>query len=351
MSRWTVLRRYGWWVVFGLLAAVLVVALTRLSLSPTQPARPVVLASGSWEPFVGPDLPGDGPLARIVTEVLQREGFDPQVRFSSWDLADERTERGQVFGSFPWIGSQARQERYLLSDDLFTFRYALFYSQDAFPEPPQIDDRSDLEQLNVGIVSGYDVWDELEDAVDEFAEYPTAEAAFDALNRGDIDLLPEGLLPGRAIAEERAPRVQVVDQEGDGLLGATERLYFMMPRTPEAAEFMPRFNDALAEVKQTQLYADVEVALGSTSNVVELAPAAADELVVLLEHADADAPHLLAPPGTTALVLEWPAAFTTGPAGPADDDVFVEVRVLDGPARGRVVFVDARSIRLAAAGV
>lgn len=340
-------------IVVAVVVALAVFVVGRLSSSPTQLPRPVVVASGAWAPFVGPELDDGGPLARIVTEALQRGGFNPQVTFSSWSLALERTRRGQVLGTFPFIDSQERREAFLLSEPLFEFQYVLFYSRETFPEPPTIQSDEDLRSLRVGITSGYDVWAELDRAVGDFVEYATADEAFAALASGEIDVLPEGLLPGRALIEASttlgdARSFGVVEQGTNPLLGATEELFFMMPRTAEAADLMPRFDSALAEVRATELYADAVAALGGTGgrDIVELVPAEQDQLVELVDDPGRPGERLVAPRGTTALVMEWPDSFVVGAARAPAQPVHVRVKILDGPARGRVLYVDARDLRL-----
>jgi hypothetical protein len=55
---------------------------------------------------------------------------------------------------------------------------------------------------------------------------------------------------------------------------------------------------------------------------------------------------LVTPQGTRAMVLHWPEPFVNGSAKPPGKSIMVPVKVLDGPAAGRVLEVDARAIRL-----
>lgn len=322
-----------------------------LSASPARPARPVTVASGPWAPFVGPDLADDGPVARIVTEALRTEGYSPTVSFSSWPLALDRTQRSEVLGSFPFIGSRDRHERYYLSDPILEFEYVLFYSTRQWPSPPEVETADDLRGLRVGRAAGYDVWPELDDAVDEFVTFESSIDAFRALADGDIDLLPEGLLPGQAIIEGPDLRsgsadFGVLEAGDDPLLASDETLHLMMPRTPEARRLMPRFNAALAAIKETDLFAQAVADLTPTpeGQTVELVPVDDRGLIELTDPTDDST--FLAPQGTEAVVLAWPDAFTEGDADGARRTPAVRVKVLNGPSAGRVVDVDARSIRL-----
>lgn len=341
-------------VVAVVVVALLVVVVGgTLRSSPSHPPRPVAIASGSWPPFVGPDLPDDGPIARVITETLLSEGYAPTISFSSWPLALDQTRRAEVFGSFPFVGSDERHEDYYLSDPILEFEYVLFYSARRSPSPPPVETADDLRDMRVGRIAGYDVWTELDDAVDEFVMFESSIDAFRALDAGEIDLLPEGLLPGRAVIEGPDLRAGsadfgVLDGRGNPLLAATETLHFMMPRTPEAEQLMPRIDEALAAMKETDLFAQAVEELTSDTGAgqtVELVPVRDGGLVQLTD--EAAGTTLLAPGGTEAMVLGWPDEFTEGTAAPPGATP-VRVKILNGPAAGRVGTVDPRSIRLTA---
>ena len=333
------------------IAASVAIALAGGGFTTQRPARPVTVASGSWAPFVGPDLGDDAPIARIVSETLQREGFDPTITYSSWPLALERTERSEVFGTFPFISSAERRQDFLLSDPLIEFEYVLFFNARARPAPPEVRTAADLDGLRIGKAAGYDVWPALEDAVDQFVTYGSSLEAFRALADGEIDLLPEGLLPGRALIRDPDLRADAADFEvleaaGNPLLSATETLHFMMPRTEEAARLMSRFDESLAVTKETSLYEDAVAALGTDTEgqTVELAPLDGQGAVEMIDQAAGST--LLAPRGTKALVLEWPEAYVQGAPSAPSQPLVVRAKVLNGPARGRVVLIDARAVRL-----
>jgi ABC-type amino acid transport substrate-binding protein len=330
------------------LAAGLVVGQLREPRASTP--RPVLVASGSWAPFVGPDLPDGGPLVELVTEVLRSRGYSPEVGYTSWSQAERRARAGDAIGVFPLVGSAGRGEDLLRSDPLLDFEYVLFYDRSR-PEP-LVTGPADLATLRVGRIAGYDYWPELESAVPAFVEYPSSLDAFRALARGEIDLLPEGLLSGNAVLADPA---LASDAQGFGyldgpepLVRSTQGLYFMMPRTREADALLRDFDAGLADFRTTDAYAAIvgELTSGTSADPVSLVPAGSDGLVELR---DADGtPVLLTPRGTRARVLEWPAAFLTGSSGRPDPEkpVLVRVKLTNGPAVGRVFSVDARDLVL-----
>jgi hypothetical protein len=107
---------------------------------------------------------------------------------------------------------------------------------------------------------------------------------------------------------------------------------------------MREFNRSLAQIRQSQEYADIVADLSpSASQEVTLTPYGKTGLVELLD--EQGGPVLLAPRGTRARVLAWPAEFAASPS-PRTGRVLVRVKVTNGPARGRVLYVDARAVQI-----
>lgn len=327
----------GWIIASGLRTA------------PASPPRPIVITSGPWAPFVGPDLPDGGPVAQIVTQVLQGQGYQPQVTFSTWPLALEATRRGETFGAFPFASSAERQQDYYLSDPLIDFDYVLFF--DKTRKPAAVDTPEDLRKLRIGRIAGYDYWPELEDAVDDFVPYNSSLEAFQALARGEIDLLPESRASGQAVLADRrfeydSGRFSFLDYSDNPLLGSVGGMHFLFPKKKDSEKLLAGFNQALAEYKKTDEYVALTSGLadGATRDEVSLQPYDGSGLVPLID--DDGKSTLVTPSGTRALVLNWPKPFVDGSPRPPAKSIMVPVKVIDGPAAGRVLDVDARAIRL-----
>lgn len=378
----TLLRSLRTWGPVLVLSVVVIVAAgivaVGLRTTPVSPARPIPVSSGSWAPFVGPQLPDGGPVARLVVQVLRQSGYSPEISYAnSWSLAEEQVTSGASVGVFPLVGSATRRARLLLSDPLVDFEYVLFY--DRRRGTPRVATAADLAALRVGRVAGYDYWSEFEAAATNTVRFESALDAFRALADGKVDVVAEGLLSGQAVLTDPAFAADATDFDhlrGDGpLVHSVQGLYFMMPRTSEAAAVMRRFNRELARTRRSPEYADIVAQLKpSEFQEVSLAPVGATGLVELLDAAGR--PALLAPQGTRARVLSWPEQFggaaagtpgapgsPGGPGGPGGPDgpgtggvrpgagrVLVQVKITNGPARGRVLYVDARALLLERSG-
>ena len=349
----------------GLLVALLSVVsmayvVMRIWPESARPARPIKLSTGAWEPFIGPDLAGHGPIARVVTETIRLMGWEPELSFSSWALVLERMDRGEVSGGFPFIPTSSRAAEYQFSAAICDFQYVLFYNESKVPGqgrggPGSIENLNTehLERYKFGKVEGYEVWKELAEATArlEFEEYGTSVEAFRALARGEIDFLPESRVHGFAVlraldvpgAERNIAYLGAKDGE---VFGNTETLHLLMRNPPPG--FLEAFDETLRGVKKTARYKlaleEIEAIETKTarSSIVRLQPVPGQDFVRVSDTGDGG---FIVPAGTRAAVLEWPAAFAPG-AGEPDSSPRCVVELLNGPQRGRVVRVDARAVVL-----
>jgi polar amino acid transport system substrate-binding protein len=320
-----------------------------------RPARPIKLATGTWEPFIGPNLEENGPIASIVSETLQRMGYEPELSFSSWSLTLDQTRRAEVIGAFPFISSRGRRELYDFSDPIVEFEYVLFFNTSRIQNPEDIRTAEDFARSNYrfGKVAGYEVWPELASAVTEFREYDTSLDAFRALARGEIDFLPEGRLPGLAIIQgpdilADANQFGILGAPDNSLLWATEEVYFLMPKSNESQKFLNAFNVALAQVKETPLYREVQAQVAGTSSqaeLVELRPIPGETYITVIAASD-ETTQFHVPLGTRAIVIEWPESYSGQGEMQSGQPIYCKVKLLNGPQQGRVVLVDSSAISL-----
>lgn len=332
-------RAQPWHLVVMALLVVAAVGVASLVVRVRPPAqtRPVKLVTAPWAPYVGPDLPDGGPLAQVVSQVLQRQGYRPEVTFSSFPLGLQSVASGASLGVLPMVDSSVRRQTYLYSDSLVEFRYVLFF--DKSREPADLSARTDFAGLRVGRIEGYDYWPELDGSQAEFMVFPTAAEAFAALREGRVDLVPEGLHAGRAV-------LAGVDFAGDAstidhvraltsLTSSTRGLHLLMRKTAENEVLLRDFNVSLAAFKKSDDYRRIVALVEGAPDTVELVTGAGTAIPVMKP----DGTLLGASPaGARAKVLSWPEAATP--------DALVELKVLDGPLSGRVGRVRISEVRM-----
>lgn len=300
------------------------------------PVRPVAVLSGEWEPFVGANLPDGGPVAAVMADILQQAGFNARLAFASWGAVDQRTAEGSVFGGFPLVASADRVERMLASDPLLSFDYVLFArSGERLPVSG-----GDLAALRVGGIAGYDYWDELAAATGEIRRFDTTGEGFQALARGEIDLFAEGHTSGLVALRDPALRLDasmfIAVPSSEPWARSTQSLHFMMPKRPSSRDVLDRIDAAIAAVKETPEYRHMLRAIGpGRGNETVVIRDAGTGLVPLRTAEGGNAGFTV--PGTSGVVLEWPA----GMDGTAVDepDARALVKLANGPNAGRIVTI------------
>lgn len=345
----------GVFVVTGALVALVLQVYT----SEKRPLRPVVVATGDWEPFIGRDLPGQGPLAELVEVTLIRAGYDPVFRFGPWQAGLDDAAAGEVLATFPFIETPERRQRFLLSEPLISFRYVLFYKRPAHRDDGadlgRIQNLEDLARHRVGLAEGYQLWGELADTVEVAERYDDVHQAFTALDDGEIDLLAEARLAGESFLHR--PDVALdpshfTTLESEGWQpGGRQELRLLTQRSPRGQAFLTRFDAALERVKGSSLYEEL------AEDLAGAVPRRADRITLTSAPVAAREPGgegsrdrwYLLPRGTRAVVLEWPDAFHRSGAEPpatSGTEHWCRIKVLNGPQRGRILRVEASQVEL-----
>lgn len=336
-----------------LLALVIVVAFgwlaTQVRPAPSRPDRTVIVTSGSWEPYVGRDLPDGGPVTRIVVDALAARGYQAEVRWTSWPAGLASTRRGAVAGTFPFVGTAERREDFLVSDPIVDFEYVLF-ARRVGGELPAVRTAADIGELRVARIEGYEYWPELQSAVRSVTTYATSRDAFEALVRGEVDLVPEGrqsgmaLLGSGALAVDR-DQIAFLPPAGNPILTATRPLSLLMPRDRGNEQIMDEFNRGLREIRATDVYADATEELESGVSPVEvtLVHAAGSPAVRLRT---ADGRWLLTPTGTRARVVSWPDAYVEPVSRLPEVAGWLSATLLTGPSAGRLVEVRPQDVEV-----
>lgn len=339
MSR-TSLRRHRsttWQVVVVVLAVVAALVLISMVVTVKPPARavPVTLVSADWKPYSSADLPDGGPLAVIASESMRQAGYEPEMRFTTWTLAQESVTEGTAVAVVAMVASDERDDRFLYSQPLVDLEYTLFGT--AGERLDAISDRQDLSGLRVARIAGYDYWTELDESGAEFRTYPTAEEAFAALDAGQVDLVAEDARAGRALVDGLrfggdGSRIQEVLPRTD-LTFSTQSLHLLLRDNPEGRAVRDDFDEALESFRATPDYQAAVDALDHARPMVSLQ--SPDGPVALCDESGEELG--LTPSGTAAEVVEWPAS-------PTEPDAPVRVKIIDGPWAGHMATAELTDV-------
>nr|WP_281507466.1 transporter substrate-binding domain-containing protein [Brachybacterium sp. Marseille-Q7125] len=318
------------WLVLTVIV-ILVITAVIVRADPPERSRPLQISTSEWLPYISPDLPGNGPVAELLTEVLGRAGYTPVFVFSTWPLAERDVINGASVGMAPVIISDSRAEFALYSDPLLDFRYTLFGKSDDLVK--SLPDRTDLTGVRVARISGYQYWDELDESGATFSDHPSALAAFDAVADGDADLVAEGSLAGWTTLAGPDFSGDVRDfsvaSPASPLTSSTKGLHLLVKDSTEGKRLLKEFNEALADFQATEDYDRLLGQLSpSTTPVVLRSP---DGSSVAVQNPDDDSVSST-PSGTSAVVLSWPEGELTAQSP-------IEVKIIEGPLRGQVRLV------------
>lgn len=218
-----------------------------LALCPPIQARQVVLSTTAWEPYIGPDLPGQGYVAEVAREALARSGHSLRLVFLPWLRAVHLARQGKVDGYLPEYESRELRLEFLFSDP--------------FPGGPvgffKLRRRSDvswrgldsLKPFRIGVVRGYVNTPDF-DARADLCKQPADDDAANLrmLLAGRIDLMLADRHVGRALARKSAAAEDIVFLPPP--LEEKELFACFPARHPASAALLKDFNRGLAKLRK-----------------------------------------------------------------------------------------------------
>lgn len=349
-------------VLFTLSIALALLGIYIASFNNLSPFRPVTIATVAWEPFVGPDLPSNGPVGNIVFETIYRMGYKPEFSYSSWDLCLDKTKQSLVLGTFPGIMTEERKDTFAFSAPVMRTDYVLFFNKEVMKELAggTVPDTFDLyrSDLKFGKVKGYEVWEALDTFMaqkDTILLYNTVNEAFQALADNKVHFIPEGKIPG--LQAVRRPSLSAdadifgyIETDTNSIFCAEVDFHLMMKKESGSSSFLKAFDETLEKVKSKSAY-EYEM-----QQIEENSIRIVRERVIIQAYGDAAFARVYAdsartrpinlPLGTRAVVIKWPRQFTEEGASRGNDELYCKIKLLNGPLRGRALWADSRSISL-----
>jgi polar amino acid transport system substrate-binding protein len=248
--------RFRFWpaflaVVLLIFAHVGVSAATENESALTEPDTLVFVTGDRYPPFTGRDLPEDGLFTVMMNEIYALAGRPVAVRFRPWRRATFLTEKGVYDGTFPYIHTSRRAERFFFSDPVFHSRQRLLVLRASGLVPDTVEDLAGLSYCNP---RGYTTRTGLEELARTGRirrwSPPSMRACIEMLDEERVDFVPIGLLQGRRMVREifdDPSRVRVVDV---GL--PDDRLYVMFPRSqPRGRALRDEFNALLKRARES----------------------------------------------------------------------------------------------------
>ena len=197
------------------LTAIIGLAFATVSHSET---RTLSIATGSYAPFTGQDLPGEGVVNRSVRAIAKSAGFEISFNYMPWKRTLEATRRGMYDATSYWYYSEQREPHFIHVGPVMREREVFFTRTDA--DIPEWNELEDLAGLRIGVVPGYtytpQLWDLGESGRLILSEATSDEANLKKLLAGRIDVYPMSETAGwhlisELFSEEEQARIRILD--------------------------------------------------------------------------------------------------------------------------------------------
>ncbi len=233
--------------LFSLRFFLLLILLTNLSVQAAETNKTLKLVSSSWPPYVEKETHGKGAAMDLVSHILQRAGYKTEISIESWP----RSLRGSEIGIYDVVATawftEERNKELQFSDPYYENVVRFIKRKES---PIRFRSYDDLNNLIVGVVTGYAYGDEFERARGflKIAKNHVIQNLL-LLQQGRIDL---------TLGDEWVLRHQLTQyfpnavNEFEFLERPVSRrgLHIAVSRTrPDHKEIIAAFNKSLAEMK------------------------------------------------------------------------------------------------------
>ncbi|MCU7807381.1 MAG: transporter substrate-binding domain-containing protein [Candidatus Thiodiazotropha sp. (ex Semelilucina semeliformis)] len=327
-----------------------------------NPLKPLRVATGNWQPFVGEELPHGGPLATMISTIFVDLGYVPEFQFYDWPMVEIHLETGYPSLAFPFIKSDERVAKgFRFSNPLHTFDYVLFYHKDRAEEFSTIESFGDLHDmsLKIGRIRGYAKLTSIS-GDDDYVEVPSAVAGFGMLRRSKHDNTEDGkridfLLESKSVGLDILKSRHVASDKGDfmflGQAGREELIskvsLSIMVSPKMDASILSEINDAIEGNKRffDGLRSKMVASNESEANLVS----PTGTTIFAYEGRLSDNASFIIPRNSQVLIVEWGEAYTNELHSNSSEFIGFgksQVKLLNGPSKGRVVWVKNEYISL-----
>jgi len=176
----------------GMLARSLIIVLVAgswLSAATAHADNFELVIGDDYPPFVDQSLPNYGLATEIVQTTFRQMGHDTELVFKPWQRGFEDAASGKYLGTFPYIKTAEREEKFHYSMPLYTFRQFFFSRADGTFAPNSYDD---LKGHSVCVPVGYSL-QEFEDLLAEneitLVQPPDIEFCFQMIAKKRADVV------------------------------------------------------------------------------------------------------------------------------------------------------------------
>jgi len=233
------------------------------NVSLARAAQPIKICDdeAGWPPytFVDPKNPQTvtGASVEIISEILKRAGYEPQITLLPWKRCLAEVEAGTTAMLLNAAYSDERAQKYLMSKPYYSMNSALFYISSKYPTPPKITTVDEMKKYRYcGLFSyNYTMYNLPESQLDTGAKDEVSRFAKLRLDRcdfalGDLELLNSFASMGQ------------LDLSGTSHIpipgSKAKEFHAMVTKAPTGGEKLLKIiNDGIAALKADKTYAKI----------------------------------------------------------------------------------------------
>jgi polar amino acid transport system substrate-binding protein len=333
-----------------------------------KPLKPLTVATGEWEPYVGENLPKNGPVAEMMSAVLAELEYVPVFKFYDWGIVERHLQAGYPSMAFPYLKSEERiKNGFKYSVPIIQLDYVLFYynpNQDSLSQIKSLETLKasfdqDGNNMKIAKIKGYSKLSPFDDNI-YYMKVNSAVEGFNLLMKDStVQYFLESRLVGLAVLKSQE---LLADKDDFSYLGKS--LNENVPDDTALAK-NSNFHILLSPKVPDQLVADLNEAIGNLDtlflNSVKDKILSASELkstavlnsttgypIYGYPNFNENIPIYLLPGNTKVLVMNWHETYQERITEPdiLNDILKSQVKVLNGPLQGKVMWVSSKQIHL-----
>lgn len=327
-----------------------------------KPLKPLHVGTGNWEPFVGQSLPHYGPVAEMLTNILVDLEYVPEFKFYDWPMVEIHLAAGYPSIAFPFIESKERKKKgFRFSDPLLEFDYVLFFHKKRLREALSLQSLDELMKLDgrIGLIRGYAKLAETPDKA--YKEVSSTIAGFNQLRDGEgIYYLLESkivglrLLEGRYLPDDKNDFMFLgqsnmqTSQENLSFINKVALRIMLSPKLNP--DIINDINDKIKSNKKKPFFHNLENQIMSGNKSSETGYLVSGNHETIYGYlSESDNSQMFALPGKSkVLVIKWGSAYLREIKKTREEikGGRSKVKLLNGPLRGKVMWVNNRFITL-----
>lgn len=325
-----------------------------------KPLKPIHVATGDWEPYIGQNLPQNGIAAQMISSILIELNYIPIFKYYDWGFIHTHLDAGYPSFAFPYLkGSDSLKYKYSLP--IVKLDYVLFFYDRTGNIKYNFNSLADIIKTNkrIGRIKGYTKLPELEnDSL--YVEVPSALDGFYMLINNEIDFLLEAKQTGEQLTKsDKIP----IDSDHFSYLGKAnppnekddsvfvKNFSFRIKFSPKVSnDFIINVNKAIQKCTKLDYYKNLVEKVKNPQKEFIRAHLNNPNKTLIYGYSNIEKkqPDYVLPLSVEVVVLKWNKIFLSHIS--QKDKKFAklrsQVKIINGPLKGKVLWIENDQLEL-----